>query len=164
MLPLKQLRRSFCRKKSMQRTRVILFILACATGAAGQQGPPTAEPSVSLPAELARVLRDYEAAWTAKDAARLAKLFAEDGYVLPAGSPPVRGRAAVETFYTGKGGPLFLRAIAYATEGRVGYIIGGYAGASGTADDGKFTLTLRKGSDGRWLIVSDMDNSNRRRQ
>jgi ketosteroid isomerase-like protein len=26
---------------------------------------------------------------------------------------------------------------------------------------GKFTLTLRKGTDGRWLIVSDMDNGNR---
>ena len=148
----------------MQRTAVILFILAWAIGAAGQQGPPTTEPSVALPPELARVLRDYEAAWTAKDAARLARLFAEDGYVLPAGSPPVRGRAAIETFYSGHGGPLFLRAIAYASEGKVGYIIGGYAGASGTADEGKFTLTLRKGSDGRWLIMSDMDNANRRRQ
>jgi ketosteroid isomerase-like protein len=28
-------------------------------------------------------------------------------------------------------------------------------------DVGKFTLTLRKGADGRWLIVSDMDNGNR---
>src|SRR5262245_40361707 len=148
----------------MQRTAVIVFILAWAIGVAAQQGPPATESSVTLPPELARVLRDYEAAWTAKDAARLARLFAEDGYVLPAGSPPVRGRAAIETFYTGHGGPLFLRAIAYASEGKVGYIIGGYAGASGTVDDGKFTLTLRKGSDGRWLIMSDMDNANRRRQ
>lgn len=41
------------------------------------------------------------------------------------------------------------------------------AGALATAgkpDDGKFTLTLRKDSDGRWLIVSDMDSSNRRRE
>jgi ketosteroid isomerase-like protein len=76
----------------------------------------------------------------------------------------VKGRAAIETFYTGHGGPLFLRAIAFATEGKVGYIIGGYTGTAGSADEGKFTLTLRKGSDGRWLINSDMDNSNRRRQ
>jgi len=121
-------------------------------------------PSVTLPPELDRVLRDYEAAWAAKDATRLAKLFAEDGYVLPGGSPPVKGRAAIEAYYTGHGGPLFLRAIAFATEGKVGYIIGGYTGAAGSPDEGKFTLTLRKGSDGRWLINSDMDNSNRRRQ
>ena len=31
----------------------------------------------------------------------------------------------------------------------------------GRPDVGKFTLTLRKGADGRWLIFSDMDNGNR---
>jgi len=39
----------------------------------------------------------------------------------------------------------------------------GYSGAQGQPEDGKFTLTLRRGADGRWLIMSDMDNSNRRR-
>jgi hypothetical protein len=69
----------------------------------------------------------------------------------------------VEKFYTGHGGPLALRAIAYAAEGKVGYIIGGYAGKAGALDEGKFTLTLRKGADGKWLIMSDMDSSNQRR-
>lgn len=27
-------------------------------------------------------------------------------------------------------------------------------------DGGKFSLTLRTGADGRWLIVTDMDNGN----
>jgi ketosteroid isomerase-like protein len=130
---------------------------------APQSKSPAGEPSVTLPAELSRVLRDYEAAWAAKDAAKLSLLFAEDGFVLPNGNPPARGRKAIERFYTGHGGPLALRAIAYATEGNVGYILGGYAGSIGAEDDGKFTLTLRKGSDGRWLIMSDMDNANRRR-
>lgn len=149
----------------MRKAGIVLFMLVSFVVASAQQeSAPASEPSVTLSPELARVLRDYEAAWTAKDAARLAKLFAEDGYVLPAGSPPVKGRAAIETFYTGHGGPLFLRAIAYATDGKVGYIIGGYTGTNGSADEGKFTLTLRKGPDGRWLIMSDMDNINRRRQ
>jgi ketosteroid isomerase-like protein len=149
----------------MRQTAIILVILISFVAAAAQQGTaPAFLPSVTLPPELDRVLRDYEAAWAAKDAARLAKLFAEDGYVLPGGSPPVKGRAAIETYYTGHGGPLFLRAIAFATEGKVGYIIGGYTGTAGSPDEGKFTLTLRKGPDGRWLINSDMDNSNRRRQ
>lgn len=149
----------------MRKAGIILFILISFVAAAAQQGTtPASLPSVTLPPELDRVLRDYETAWAAKDAARLARLFAEDGYVLPGGSPPVKGRAAIETYYTGHGGPLFLRAIAFATEGKVGYIIGGYTGTAGSPDEGKFTLTLRKGSDGRWLINSDMDNSNRRRQ
>jgi hypothetical protein len=77
--------------------------------------------------------------------------------------PPVRGRAAIEKHYTGQGGPLSLRAFAYATEGATGYILGGFARQKGEADIGKFTLTLRLGEGGRWLIVSDMDNGNARR-
>jgi ketosteroid isomerase-like protein len=124
--------------------------------------PPPPQPSIELPPDLARVLTDYESAWGRKDAAGLARLFAEDGYVLPSGGVPVKGRAAIEQRYTGSGGPLALRAFAFAAEGSVGYILGGYAGKRGDPDDGKFTLTLRKGADGRWLIVSDMDSSNRR--
>lgn len=146
-------------------TTFLLMTLLLAASAAGQQEtPPPAEPSVTLPPELARVLTDYEAAWSKKEAAALAALFAEDGFVLPNGRPPVRGRAAIQKHYTGQGGPLSLRAIAYAAEGGVGYIIGGYTDAAGKPDIGKFTLTLKKGSDGRWLIMSDMDNANRRRE
>jgi ketosteroid isomerase-like protein len=120
------------------------------------------QPSVTLPPELARVLTDYEAGWTAGDAAVLASLFTEDGFVLSNGGLPVKGRAAIQKLYTHPGSPLSLRAIAYATNGDVGYIIGGYGRSREKPDDGKFTLTLRKSGDGRWLIVSDMDNSNRR--
>ena len=128
---------------------------------------PTAAPdpaplsSVTLPPELARVLTDYEAAWRAKDASALARLFAEDGFVLQRNKPPVRGREAIEKAYAGAGGPLALRALAYATEGPVGYIIGAYSARAGEPDDGKFTLTLKKAPTGKWLIMSDMDNGNR---
>lgn len=117
--------------------------------------------AVELPAELDRVLRDYEVAWRARDAAALAELFAEDGFVLPNGRPPVRGRDAIRGFYEGHGGPLHLRALAYAMNGDVAYIIGGYRGQPEGADGGKFTLTLRRETE-RWLIFSDMDSSNRR--
>jgi ketosteroid isomerase-like protein len=140
------------------------FVLFVATAAVAAQDPPlVAEPSVQLPPELARVLRDYEDAWGRKDAAALARLFVADGYVLPNGGAPVKGRAAIEKHYTGSGGPLFLRAYAFAAEGSVGFIVGGYAGERGRPDIGKFTLTLRKAPEGNWLIASDMDNSNRRR-
>lgn len=116
--------------------------------------------SVELPPELARVLTDYEAAWQAKDARKLSELFAEDGFVLAGGSPPVRGREAIKKHYTGQGGGLSLRAFAFKTEGSVGFILGGYAGAKGSPDTGKFTLTLVKDKAGKWLIMSDMDNGN----
>lgn len=118
-------------------------------------------PSVKLPPDLARVLTDYEEAWSRRDAAALARLFAEDGWVLSRTTPPVRGRAAIQRHYTGQGGRLSLRALAFQTDGQVGFIIGAFTAVKGEADMGKFTLTLRKGADGRWSIMSDMDNSNR---
>ena len=129
----------------------------------GQEKPAPVQPGIQMPADLTRVLTDYEEAWSSRNAGALSRLFAEDGFVLPGGFQPVRGRAEIERFYTGKGGPLSLRAIAFAAEGKVGYIIGGYTSKKGEPDAGKFTLTLRKGTDGKWLIMSDMDNSNQRR-
>jgi ketosteroid isomerase-like protein len=137
---------------------MVLLIVGVALLA--QSGPADRLPSVALPPELARVLTDYESAWQQKDAAALAALFAEDGFVLSSGVPPVRGRAAIQSHYSSQGGPLSLRALAFATEGSTGYIIGGFARQNGQPDIGKFTLTLRKGGDGRWLIMSDMDNGN----
>jgi ketosteroid isomerase-like protein len=110
---------------------------------------------------LARVLTDYERGWKAGDAAALAQLFTEDGLVLAPGRTPVKGRAAIQKLYTGPGSSLSLRAFAYAINGDLAYIVGGYSAASGVPDEGKFTLTLRK-RNRRWLIASDMENENRR--
>ena len=99
------------------RTGIALgLLLAVASIAAAQQPaetPGAPLPSVQLPPELARVLTDYEAGWRAGDGAALARLFAEDGFVLPNGAPPVRGRAAIQRYYKGPGGPLALRAFAF---------------------------------------------------
>ena len=146
------------------RFMALFFIVIALTGAASPPpAEPSQQPSVTLPAPLARVLTDYEMAWQKKDAAALAALFAEDGFVLPSGKSPVRGRAQIEKHYSGAGGPLALRAYAFATEKSIGYIIGGYSGQKDRPDEGKFTLTLRKDPKGRWLIMSDMDNVNTRR-
>ena len=126
----------------------------------GQAQDRVQEPSVELPEDLARVLTDYETAWRRGDEAALAQLFTEDGFALSPSTPPVRGRGRIKEHYAGDGNTLLLRAIAYATEGSVGYIIGGYRYRDGP-DVGTFTLTLRRAPDGRWLIFSDMDNSNR---
>jgi ketosteroid isomerase-like protein len=149
------------------RTPLALVLLLAAPVGAQTASPmpataPSPLPSITLPAPLARVLTDYEAAWAGKDAAALAALFAEDGFVLSSGVPPVRGRAAIERHYAGQGGPLSLRAFAYAVQGSIGTIIGGFARAKDEPDIGKFTLTLVKGPQGRWLIQSDMDNGNAR--
>jgi uncharacterized protein (TIGR02246 family) len=143
------------------RLGLCLLLLSAAPVAARQESPVEQLPTVVLPPELQRVLSDYEVAWQAGDAAALAGLFAPDGFVMAGGRPPARGRDAIREYYTGRGGPLSLRALAFATADTVGWIVGGYTAVPGQPDGGKFTLTLRRGDDGRWLIVTDMDNSNR---
>jgi ketosteroid isomerase-like protein len=140
---------------------VSLLLGAAAPQATSVPSTPN-PPSIELPPELARVLTDYEAAWRGHDAGALARLFAEDGFVLADGRPPVQGRDLIAKAYTGAGGPLALRAFAFATAGSVGYILGGLARQEGAPDIGKFTLTLRKDGAARWWIVSDMDNPNSR--
>lgn len=138
----------------------LLLTLLCMNVAWGQDRSHTPLPSVELPPGLERVLRDFEVAWIDKDAAGLAILFAEDGFVMPASKPPIRGRVNIEKYFVGHGGPLVLRALAYAIEGNVAYIIGGYARTKDAVDVGKYTLTLIKNEENRWMIMSDMDNDN----
>ena len=134
---------------------------------AGAQTPSPAEApplaSITLPPELDRVLRDYERAWRSGDATAVAALFAEDGYVLQSGRNPIRGRAAIANAYKGQaGGPLRLRAFAYATSDTTGYILGAYGYGEGSTipDQGKYTVTLRRSRGGPWQLFSDMDNGN----
>ncbi len=156
----------------MQRVFFQTFTFALLAGSLGAQTPqqapvPAADPlpSVTLPADLDRVLRDYERAWRANDIAALVALFTEDGFVLQPGRPPARGREALRNVYRGQaGGMLKLRALAYASAYSVGYIIGAYGYGDAPGDQGKFTLTLRRAGDGRWMIASDMDNGSQPRR
>ncbi len=118
------------------------------------------QPSVELPPDLARVLRDYERHWSAGEAEALASLFVESGLIVRRGTW-IRGRAAIEEAYRHASGALRLRAIEFDAGDRLGYIIGAYGyGESLPVDDsGMFVLTLRRDPDGRWLIVSDLDRS-----
>lgn len=117
-------------------------------------------PSVNLPPAMERVLRDYERGWEKKDAAEVAQLFHPEGFALPSGQAPARGRDAIRAAYDGQGGPLRLRAFAWSANGSLAYILGAYRYGERTGpDEGKFVLVLRKGPGGRWLIAADMDNS-----
>jgi ketosteroid isomerase-like protein len=154
------------RNPSTRRGRLLkrilpIVALAISTGSLAQAlDSQTPLPTISLPADLQRILTDYETAWRARDAVTLSRLFTDDGFVLSSGHPPIRGRDAIKEHYSGAGGALSLRALAFATSGSVGYIVGVFSRSMGAPDLGKFTLTLQKRTDGRWLIVSDMDNGN----
>lgn len=75
----------------------LLFCVTAVSSPAAAQSAQQADvlPSVSLPPELDRVLRDYERAWRTGDASSVAALFSVDGFVLQNGRSPVRGRDAI---------------------------------------------------------------------
>ena len=135
----------------------LLAILCAASISAWAQPLPT----VALPPDIDRVLQDYARAWQANDPAALAQLFTPDGMALPSGKPPAQGAEAIRNAYSqGAGTPLLLRPIAYGASGELAYVIGNWGPSADKADYGKFTLVLRRNAEGRWLIVSDMDNAN----
>lgn len=119
---------------------------------------PAPLPTAMLPPEIERVLRDYERGWRAGDEVALAALFAEDGFILQNGRPAVRGRAGIQQAYAESSGPLRLRALGYAADDSVGYIVGAYGFGEGDADVGKFVLALRRAPGGPWMIAADIDN------
>src|SRR5258708_7930311 len=127
-----------CRTGIILLTRLRCLLAILALGASLARGD---EPSITLPSDLARVLTDYKTAWRAKDAAALSRLFAKDGFVLSPANPMIPGRGAIEKAYHDAGGPLFLRAVAYAAEGNIGHIIRRYTHRPRAPDNGHFTLT-----------------------
>jgi hypothetical protein len=137
------------------RALAILGLMAVSTANAQAPAPASApQPSVTLPPELDRVLRDYEKEWSAGNAEGL----------MNSGRPAIRGTADVTALYkTTSGSPLSLRAFAYATSDTVGYIVGGFARDKNSPDGGKFILLLRRSTRNTpWKIAADMDNANRR--
>ena len=143
---------------------LVCSTMACSAVPAAAQAPESAArlPVIALPADLDRVLRDYERDWRANNATQLSMQFTMDGFVLSNHEPPVRGRANIAKAYTGRGGPLNLAALAYATADTVGYIVGTYGGPDPATHTGKYLLALRRSPGGPWLIAADMDNSSTR--
>ena len=138
-----------------------VVVLASPTASLQAQEPGSqALPTIDLPSEIERVLRDYEQAWIGGDSKGLADLFTEDGFVLRPGRPPARGRAAILRAYQNVGGNLALRALDFAVSDSVGYIVGAFSGEPGDPGVGKFVLLIRRGPSGRWLIAADIDNEN----
>ena len=139
---------------------LIICSIAAFSSVTVAQAPPAPLPSIALPPELDRVLRDYERGWRAGDEKALAELFTEDGFV-PTGGGWVRGRDRIRRTYEDSKGDLQLRAVGYAAGDSVGYIVGAFGYGEDAQDRGKFVLALRRTPGGPWLIAADIDQSNR---
>lgn len=122
---------------------------------------------------LQRVAEAYAAAMLAGDAAAAATLYQDDAMEMPPGKPPVRGRAAIETYYR----ELFsgcrftefnLKNERAQASGEVGYVVGVSrvsltpAGGPPVHESGKYVVVLKR-SRGSWKVAYAIHNADRTR-
>jgi predicted TIM-barrel fold metal-dependent hydrolase len=115
-------------------------------------------PTVELPQDLARLLRDITARWNDKTA--LADLYTEDSLVQSTEPPGwIRGRAAVAAYLSSRFARAYnLTPVVYRIEGSAGHISGYLTRGEGASTQhfGYFYLALGKGRDGVWRIAAEI--------
>lgn len=144
-----------------------LGLLGVVTPVSGQGKPSPA---------LEKLAAEFVAAFNAKDAAKVAALFAEDGMLLPPDVPLIKGRPEIERFYKKlfetNVGTLKLTSLEADTSGSTGFDVGTYTrsvsgagnllllgvgGGSRVIAAGKYlTIVKRIGPD--WTIAYTMSN------
>lgn len=123
----------------------------------------------------------YLETFNAADPVAMAGLYAEDGLVLPPSGGLVRGREAIQKYWSGS----TRRALSFHTLqktvcGETGFFVGSYFAREARTGryypaspfaflgskptqvtiNGNFALGVRRGGDGKWRVVSDMWTEN----
>jgi ketosteroid isomerase-like protein len=111
------------------------------------------------PSPLIEIVRQYDAAAKARDAARLSSFYADDAMMLPPGEPIIKGRRAIEAAFAeslaatleSSGTP-----VASEVSGDLGYVMGTWRL---TANDRSIRygnyLEVWKRINGEWKIILD---------
>jgi uncharacterized protein (TIGR02246 family) len=149
---------------------LVLVTLGCATA------PAPAPPPADTRAADVQAVKDIEAAWVkdaaAKDAAKWAGYFTDDGSGLYPGAPTLQGKAAVQAAVT----PMLADknfSLTFASDKQVASKGGDMVYTQGTytmtatnpktkkpmTDKGKFMTVYMKQADGSWKVVADTFNS-----
>jgi predicted TIM-barrel fold metal-dependent hydrolase len=116
-------------------------------------------PTVELPEDLSRLLREREKGWN--DKAALADLYTEDVVMLRPSAEAhgwVNGRATVvERISRTFSRAYRIAPVSYQVNGSLGYLAGYFVRGDGNAAKpfGNILLSLKKSSDGKWRIAAE---------
>ncbi len=109
---------------------------------------------------------EFSAAAAKGDGLALAALYAPDGQVMPAGSSPIRGAAAIQKFWQGAldsgVAAVVLRTIEVYGQGPTATEVGEYElrdKAGNAVDRGKYIVVWRQ-VDNKWKLLRDMFSTN----
>lgn len=139
---------------------LVFVVLAC-------QSPQAQSSGAS--AEIAKVSDSYVKASQAGDAKAIAALYTDDAVEMPPNQPLLKGRAAIEQYYTKQfGGPAKVQSFALTriesnASGDIGYEVGTYKqtitdGKNPMNDSGKYTVVLKR-TGGAWKVAYAIYNS-----
>ncbi len=147
------------------RSSAILLTLICAAPAFAQApAGKSADPAVTKVADA------YVKATLAGDAKAIAALYTEDAVEMPPNQPAVKGRAAIEQYYTKlfadpamKLSAFTLTHLESGTAGDLGFDVGMYqqtmtGGGGPMKDSGKYTVLLKRVG-GTWKVAYAIYNS-----
>ena len=143
----------------------VLVVLVCVVLA--YQTPKAQSPAAG--AEIAKVSDAYVKASLAADAKAIAALYTEDAVEMPPNQPMVKGRAAIEQYYTKQfGGTAKLQSFTLTkiesnAAGDIGYEVGMYRqtitdGQHPMDDTGKYTVVMKR-TGGVWKVAYAIYNS-----
>jgi len=157
------------RSNTIVSTLAIVAVTACAP-AKSASTPDSAAMAADLQA-IGKVRDAFAAAFKAGDVAGVTALYTSDGLTQPNNQPTGSGPAGLAESFKGffdqfKLSAFTLTPVKTEASGNLGYDIGTYSMTATTtkphADtvkiDGRYVVVLRKGADGSWKAVADMDN------
>ena len=145
--------------------RFLLVLLVCVVLA--YQSPRAQSPGAA--AEIAKVSDAYVNASLSADPKAIAALYTDDAVEMPPNQPMVKGRAAIEQYYTKQfGGSAKLQSFALTkiesnASGDIGYEVGTYRqtltdGQHPMNDAGKYTVVMKR-TGGAWKVAYAIYNS-----
>lgn len=125
--------------------------------------------NTATPEELSQMNKDFAEALNNKDAEAASLLYAEDASLLPPNESIVTGRENIKNYWQGAldAGTtnVSVSTISTGSNGDLGYEIGrfelSYPGPDGNmvVEKGKYTELLKRMSDGKWISIYGMWNS-----
>ena len=141
----------------MRKLTVALIVAAVLVVTGSLQGQGKIDPAIkTAPA--------WEAAFNAKDAAKIAALYTEDAVVMPPNQPPVKGRANIEAHWKSEiqqgGTNVKLNPVESAISGAQAFEAGTMTMTlpGGQTDRGKYLAVLKRVGK-EWKIAYDIYNS-----
>ena len=151
-------------RPEVKNRRMVYMYAAVLVASIGCAAQPACADGVRSSIEAANAV--FSAAAAKGDGAGLAALYAAEGQVMPAGSEPIRGTAAIQKFWQGALDSgiagVGLKTLEVFAHGATATEVGQYElrdKAGKVLDHGKYIVVWRH-EDGKWKLLRDMFSTN----